>query len=280
MIVVSFSGGRTSARMSKKLLDTSSKKPLYIFANTGQEKEETLEFVDRCDKDWGLDVVWVEAVIHHKHGIGTTHRVVNFETACRDGRLFEDMIIQYGIPNKAYPHCTRELKLAPIYSYLKAVKLKDFQMAIGLRADERGRAISLEDRGNIIYPLIDTWPMKKSVVIDWWRKQDFDLNIQEFEGNCTWCWKKSMKKHFALIESQPEIFSFTRVMEKKYPLAGSNEDGTPRVFFRGGMSTDDLFDIYQEEQKANPRFAFDCDDGCSDSCDIHAIMAVEKCGGF
>ena len=34
------------------------------FANTGDEQEETLEFVDMCDKEFGLDVVWLEAVTH------------------------------------------------------------------------------------------------------------------------------------------------------------------------------------------------------------------------
>ena len=29
-----------------------------IFANTGMERPETLEFVDLCGREWGVDIVW------------------------------------------------------------------------------------------------------------------------------------------------------------------------------------------------------------------------------
>ena len=54
-ISISFSGGKTSAYMTKMLLDHFRKHEpwreiVVTFANTGQEHEETLKFVDRCDK--------------------------------------------------------------------------------------------------------------------------------------------------------------------------------------------------------------------------------------
>lgn len=33
----------------------------FVFANTGEENEETLIFVDKCDKYFGLNLTWVEA---------------------------------------------------------------------------------------------------------------------------------------------------------------------------------------------------------------------------
>jgi 3'-phosphoadenosine 5'-phosphosulfate sulfotransferase (PAPS reductase)/FAD synthetase len=83
---------------------------MFVFANTGEEDERTLEFVDRCDKEWGLNVVWVEAEVSPTKRVGTSHRIVTFETATRGPSLFERMIEKYGIPNKSAPHCTRELK--------------------------------------------------------------------------------------------------------------------------------------------------------------------------
>jgi hypothetical protein len=33
-----------------------------VFANTGQEREETLEFVKQCDDHFGFGTVWIEGV--------------------------------------------------------------------------------------------------------------------------------------------------------------------------------------------------------------------------
>lgn len=52
---LSFSGGRTSAYMARQVqLANPSANVTYLFANTGKEREETLEFVRRCDDEWGL----------------------------------------------------------------------------------------------------------------------------------------------------------------------------------------------------------------------------------
>ena len=65
-VLVSISGGRTSALMAylikKRFEDTH--ELLFVFANTSREKEETLVFLDQCDKAFGLNVVWVEAKVH------------------------------------------------------------------------------------------------------------------------------------------------------------------------------------------------------------------------
>jgi 3'-phosphoadenosine 5'-phosphosulfate sulfotransferase (PAPS reductase)/FAD synthetase len=55
-ILISFSGGRTSAFMCKLILSSpkyANSKKLILFANTGKENEETLKFVNKCDKEWG-----------------------------------------------------------------------------------------------------------------------------------------------------------------------------------------------------------------------------------
>ena len=94
-LVISFSGGKTSGFMTKYLLEN--KRDEYdeiivTFANTGQEREETLEFVDRCDKEFGFNTVWLEALVNQELGKGTRHTIVNFETASRSGEPFEEYI--------------------------------------------------------------------------------------------------------------------------------------------------------------------------------------------
>lgn len=52
---------------------------MFLFANTGQEHEKTLEFVDKCDKAWNLNVHWIETVVHYNQRKSSTGARVNFK---------------------------------------------------------------------------------------------------------------------------------------------------------------------------------------------------------
>ena len=59
LLVCTFSGGRTSAFMCQFLNMYKKYKKydkVFLFANTGKEREETLQFINKCDKEWGLGV--------------------------------------------------------------------------------------------------------------------------------------------------------------------------------------------------------------------------------
>ena len=111
-ILISFSGGRTSAFMATLINELPRYKDwnkLFLFANTGKELPETLDFVNRCDKEFNLGVIWLEAVVNEGKGEGTDYKVVTYETAARDGEPFEAVIKKYGLPSKLWRHCTREM---------------------------------------------------------------------------------------------------------------------------------------------------------------------------
>ena len=76
---ISFSGGKTSAVMSKLCFDKfrETHDISITFANTGCEHEETLKFVDQCDKHFNWGVVWIEAVVQPQKGKGILHKVVD-----------------------------------------------------------------------------------------------------------------------------------------------------------------------------------------------------------
>lgn len=289
LLKVSFSGGKTSAYMAwliKKYLSPFFE-IVYTFANTGLEDERTLIFVDRCSREWDLNVVWLEAVVHQEERRGCTHKIVDFETASRNGEPFIEVIKKYGIPNMDFQPCNRELKLNTMKSYMKSIGWKDYMTAIGIRTDEDRRVnAKIASDNNIIYPLINIWPRDKEDVTIFWEDQPFELGLEEHEGNCVTCWKKSDKKIFRLIQENPEAFAWNREMERLYGWHGAPYYGVPqpnkkpRVFFRGYRSTDDMFaqaaevkqqkviQIVAEKEWLDRQKTFDFDAGCSESCEM------------
>lgn len=197
-LLISFSGGRTSAFMTQWLLEN--KKDKYnmkvIFSNTGREHEQTLDFIDKCDKFFGFNLIWIEPVVTHKAGIGIRSRIVDYNTAKRNGEPFEDIIKKYSIPNRTSPFCSEYMKRNAIRSFVKTElkwKLKDYQVAIGIRADEFDRISSNFKRDRIIYPLIHWVKTNRSDVNKYWLNMPFDLELKSYEGNCKTCWKKSKR---------------------------------------------------------------------------------------
>lgn len=278
LLKVSFSGGRTSGYMAKRLLDGYSDTYDFIitFANTSREHNKTLDFVHNCDEHFDFNTVWLEGVVQHGQRKSSTHRVVDYETARRDGSVFAEYIKKYGIPNTAFPQCTRELKTNPMHSYLRSLGIehRKIKTAIGIRSDEKRRVSSDPGAFSIIYPLIDWFPTDKTDVLDWWSEQAFDLEIDEFQGNCLGCFKKSHKKLFMQIEEDPSVFDFTREMEDAYRWHGP-QDGQ-RVFFRGNLDTRGLFRLYEELKgaKTRPIDAHE-DGGCSESCEVYETLVEE-----
>lgn len=264
-LFISFSGGRSSAYMMKRLHDEYSDvyEMTVGFSNTGQENEKTLRFVDRCSREWSIPVTWMEAVVHNGERLSCTHRIVDFASASREGEPFEAVIQKYGIPNKAWPHCTRELKLNPMRSYLESIGWQGCLTAVGIRADEPAR-IGTAD--GIIYPMATMFPTTKPEILEWWKRQPFDLGLMEHQGNCTWCWKKSLAKHVRIAKESPEVFEFPARMEALYGLSGRNVDGTKRVFFRENRSTQNILSISALLSPQAPLFPEE-DAGCSESCE-------------
>lgn len=293
-ILISFSGGRTSAYMAWMMLQKKSASQDFeiVFANTGLEHEETLVFVDRCEKFFGQRIWWVEAVTNPKNGIGTKAKVVDFKTASRNGEPFEAMIAKHGIPNSTTPHCTRELKKYAIRAFARDVlkwKKSEYMTAIGIRADEMHRlnwkTAKVE---NLIYPLAVDFMATKFDVNHFWSQQDFDLNIKSYEGNCKTCWKKSNRKLMTIAIENPSWFDEFVEWEIKYgeytPPSRSHNPKIkpPHRFFRMNQSVQDIFeeakfqfDLATDESKLIDKskmmqwdLSLDENDGCTESCEV------------
>jgi hypothetical protein len=268
-INVSISGGRTSAYMGWWLKFVSGHNCNFIFMNTGLEREETLWFLNEIDQRWGLNLVWLECVINPIHGKGTTHRVTSYRKASRRGEPFEAMCAKYGLPNPDWLHCTRETKLQPFKSYTKAMGIDHYPTAIGVRSDEVDRVSENYKENNLIYPLITMNPTKESDIMHWWQAQDFDLPINQFEGNCKLCFKKGLNKLNTIAKEDPEALAFITHLEDKYSDAGS---GDPRNMFRGERTSKDIINLnlkpYKVGNETQKDMLWDATGGCSESCEV------------
>jgi hypothetical protein len=287
----SFSGGLTSGYMTEKLLiKFAGKKDILItFANTGRENEETLIFVNECDKRWrelyGVGVVWLESVTHPKHGKGQTHKVVTFETASRNGEPFEQFIAKEGIPSMGHPRCSERLKTLAMESYRKEHGYKGCTTCIGIRTDEGRRRGSPKTvkRYNLVYPLLDWFPSDKVDVNNFWEDMPFTLDLEDHEGNCQVCWKKSDKKLWLIAIESPERFDFEKRIEKEYKHVKEN-DGVEGLFgihknerryFRGHKTCQNIIDesknMCAETLRKIIGLDKDANSGCGESCEPYQI---------
>jgi hypothetical protein len=288
-LFVSFSGGETSGYMCYYLKNKRHKdfEMVFVFANTGEENEETLKFVDQCDKEFNLNVVWIEAVFNSQFGIGANYKIVNYKTASRNGEPFKDGISKLGIPNKVNPWCTRDLKQIPLHKYIKnELGWKDYYTAIGIRNDEIDRMSKNRKKNNLYYPLVSDQPMNKPKINFWWSQQKFRLQLKGYEGNCKWCWKKSDNKLMTIAVEKPEYFDFPKEMEKQFenyvPESKSESMEKPVRFFRENKSVKDIFknsknkftkpkddsDIYNYQISMFDK-NLDESNGCDESCEIY-----------
>lgn len=288
-LLVSFSGGQTSGYMTKLLLDNLNRDEwdiVVVFANTGKEREETLEFVRDCDAHFGFNTVWVEAVVNPLHRKGTRHRVVTFDTAARDGQPFEDVIRKYGIPNVATPHCTRELKTNVITSYVRReLQWKGYYTAIGIRSDEIDRVDPKWEKKKYIYALITMFPSRRPEVNQFWINQVFRLKIANYEGNCDLCFKKTDRKLMTIILENPPCVGWWAQMGDRYgdfvPETRNQDTERPVRFYRQHRSIHDLVELaklpFRKARDESRDIAdaiqldilsdLDLSNGCSDSCE-------------
>lgn len=274
----SISGGRTSARMAIMIKGYLADQydVAYTFANTSEEDEDTLRFLNEVDTRYNLGVVWLEAVVHYDERKSCTHKIVTYETAKRNGEVFEAVVAKYGLPNKTFQLCTREMKLRTMQSYLRSIGWEkgSYEIALGIRVDEPrrvNRETAEEDR--IVYPLADWMPMDKQDVLDYFEPFPWDLRIKEHEGNCVTCFKKSHKKLHRLYLERPQAFDFRIRLDDLYSRVGPNNVPGPRKMYRGYLSTRELIESFAD---ATPRPDSQMDGGCSESCEVYETTEDEQ----
>ena len=210
-----------------------------IFANTGKERTETLDFVRECAERWNVRIRWIEwrllrtdvvaestaprwlraidgdagavAFPFVRHKWTETCAEVDYERASRKGEPFEALIRwkQY-LPNMVQRICTQHLKIEAMKAFIvDTLKLDEWDAYIGIRYDEprRWRIIGKDKRNpreTKFAPLVQA-KVTESDVLSFWKAQTFDLKLKSHEGNCDLCFMKGQQKLDRILRANPEL---------------------------------------------------------------------------
>lgn len=253
-ICVSVSGGRSSAVMAYIIATSSLYKDIpkvFVFANTGKEREETLIFITELEKLIGHKIHWVEAVVTMQIGVGIEAIEVDYLTASRKGEPFQAVIEKesftagFGkLPNMSAPYCSGRLKQVPIHKFTKEYfGTTQYTKAMGMRLEdiEETRRLSWAEvraqveKGKMLFPLLTDFenPMNQLAVHRYLRSLGVDLGIASTRGNCDLCWKKSDRNIIETLREGNTDPSFWIDMEEK----------TGGKFYRGKRSIKDFVEL-------------------------------------
>lgn len=217
--LISFSGGRTSAFMLFMILCAHGgvlpDDVHVVFANTGKEREETLRFVYECSVRWNVTIIWLEWLAGAGAETEDRFAIVGFNSASRNGEPLKALFRRKRyLPNAVTRFCTAEAKIETMKQYMLSLGYEKWINVVGLRADERPRLMKQvlrnmqgKERWKSSCPLAVGGVIKRHIMRFWLGKnqwgtdrrfplpQDFDLGLDEHDGNCDAC----MLKGYAVL---------------------------------------------------------------------------------
>ncbi|HIF9538177.1 TPA: phosphoadenosine phosphosulfate reductase family protein [Photobacterium damselae] len=273
--VVNLSGGRTSAFLVY-LMERARKEfgwnVVYIFCDTGVEHPQTYVFLRNIVKFWGIDLIILRAVVNPILGQGNSYQVFEPNDLMNSSVMppfepFLSMMKKYGTPTAFGPYCSERMKKDVSDAYCKDHFGTNYVKWLGIRSDEPKR---LKYKAGIKY-LHDLLIVDKQDILDWWKHQPFDLQLEEQEGNCLFCVKKSTAKLGLAIKQNPHLKAVW-----DYYLADKNiriKDGFDKlVMYRGHLSLDGISNMYSDQSesdiRAKMRSAKRYESGaCTESCE-------------
>ena len=330
--IVSFSGGRTSAYLCKRMIDTYGKDNVdFIYMDTGAEHSKTYDFIRNVNKEFGLDLICLRGDFTRPLGAGVGYSVVDINSIGPDLKPFKSMLSKYGVPYTGGMFCTDRMKLKPFKKYCDdSYGKNNYETWLGIRADEPSRLVggknykiikqnlglddrsifnmfatficsgsynlhsthfvrgeSLEDkiflnlnsyllkkRGdeNLRY-LAEISNFDKQDILGYWSRMPFDLDLNEWSGNCEFCPKKSNLKLAASQRDSPEsYFNFIEMLHDDSVRIDDNTGNRVKMY-RGKQSLESLIATFDgstgAEIKSRIRGAKQLDtNSCSESCEV------------
>jgi len=235
-VLLSLSGGRSSAAMLRLLLDQHGgnlpSNFKVIFNNTGREHEGTYAFVRRMQDEWNVDIAWLEFVdlVSDKE---VTYKYVTFDSAARNGEPFYRLMPHKRSfpPRRANRLCTLYLKVLPRMQYAIDLGWTDYTHLLGYRSDEQHRLHNERMRcGKNKLPYVPDAPLiragiDKSAVLAFFRQYAFDLDIPDNCGNCTFCFLKDENKLRRVMQQMPGEIDWWIELDQRWGEGTDKKEG-------------------------------------------------------
>lgn len=237
---LSLSGGRTSAYMLRRVLDSNGglpKETAVCFANTGKEDHQTLRFVQDIASQWKVPIHWIE---YRDNAVG--FQEVEPRNASEYGEPFTALITKkHYLPNAVTRFCTSDLKIKPIEAFVRQFYgWGEFDMLVGIRADEPRRVAKMR---HLHLPLAIAGVTKQDVLA-FWAKQPFDL--QADESNCDLCFLKGLPQIMSAIRKRPERAVWWAKREEQIGARFAKDRPTYEQMRQNAINQQDAFG-YDEE---------------------------------
>ncbi len=230
-----------------------------MFANTGKEMPETLDFVQECGERWSVPITWVE----YRSRSPRTFAVVNHATASRMGEpLMLAIDHRSMLPNVVARFCTIECKILTIAAYAWSLGWDDFDVATGIRSDEPVRIAKIRANPSggtkgvhRFMPLVDAGVVVRDVY-EFWKRNSFDLRLPNMNGitkhgNCDLCFLKGANQVLSLIREKPERALWWMAQEKRIASAGKHKGDGAR-FRNDRPSYAEMYRFATEQQDMFP----------------------------
>ena len=212
--ILSLSGGKDSTAlaiyMKDKIPDVE-----YVFCDTGEELEETYEYLDKVEAYLGQTIVRLK---NNRQG-------------------FKDLLAirRNFLPSQKMRWCTQYLKIVPFEEYVGDDKVVSY---VGIRADEQHRRGYVSTKTNIEarYPFIDDSIRKDDV---YRILEESGLGLPEYykwrsRSGCYFCFYQQRIEWVGLLENHPKLFWDAAAFEKV------NADTGERYTWAGMESLEEL----------------------------------------
>lgn len=260
--IVSFSGGRTSAYLAH-LMKERDPETEFIFMDTGAEHPKTYEFIRNIAKHWKIKLTCLRVIPNPEMNKPSTYETLSIDQIGPDLEPWKRMLSKYGHPYVGGAFCTDRMKTVPFIKYCdEHFGRGNYTTWLGMRIDEPKRT---SPKAGIRY-LAEISDFEKQDVIEWWRDQPFDLEIQEHLGNCVFCIKKSLQKVALATKDEPE-------MAAQFIQTLQDFDAKPdKVMYRSNTSLEQVIALFsdtgRDELASRMTSMRQYDTGsCSESCE-------------
>lgn len=257
--VLALSGGKDSSALAVYLLD---KVPNleYVFCDTGEELDETYEYLTKLEDFLGKKIHWL-----------------------RSGKDFKFYVDLYNgvLPDARTRWCTRMLKLRPYENFLGNDPVFSY---VGIRADEPHRTGYISTKPNIktVFPFIED-----NICIDDVQKilEDSGLGFPRYyewrsRSGCYFCFYQQKREWIGLLKNHPDLFEKAKAFEKF-----DSATGRRYTWIEGeslgelALRADEIMDAFEKRkeretshfkghQKLKDLWGIDTDDGETLACNI------------